>query len=74
MKYRYLKNLRDNSAHFTADISKIKNRNPSSQTKQSIVIGARTLKQIIYSTLLLRVGLLQKGSVTTTLPIRYMAW
>lgn len=33
MKYRYLKNLRDNSAHFTADISKIKKQKPKFSNK-----------------------------------------
>ena len=33
MKYRYLKNLRDNTAHFTADISKIKKQKPKFSTK-----------------------------------------
>jgi len=33
MKYRYLKNLRDNSAHFTADISKIKKQKPTFSNK-----------------------------------------
>lgn len=33
MKYRYLKNLRDNTAHFTADISKIKKQKPKFSNK-----------------------------------------
>ena len=33
MKYRYLKNLRDNTAHFTADISKIKKQKPKFSSK-----------------------------------------
>ena len=33
MKYRYLKNLRDNSAHYTSDLSKLKKQKPSFSTK-----------------------------------------
>ena len=33
MKYRYLKNLRDNSAHYTSDLSKLKKQKPSFATK-----------------------------------------
>ena len=33
MKFRYLKNLRDNTAHFTADISKIKKQKPKFSSK-----------------------------------------
>ena len=33
MKYRYLKNLRDSSAHYTSDLSKLKKQKPSFGTK-----------------------------------------
>jgi hypothetical protein len=33
MKYRYLKNLREESAHYTSDLSKLKKQKPSFQTK-----------------------------------------